>query len=45
MEYIKTPENKRTPEQKAHLKKMADLTKKLRKLKNPTLQSLIGDED
>jgi len=45
MEYIKTPENKRTPEQKAHLKKMADLTKKLRKLKNPTLQSLMGDED
>ena len=45
MKYIKTPENERTPKQKAHLKKMADLTKKLRKLKNPTLQSLIGDED
>ena len=38
MEYLRTPENKRTEEQKVHLKKMAELTKEFRKLKNLTLQ-------
>lgn len=43
--FSKIPQNKRTASQKAHLKKMADLTTKLKKLKSLTEDIDVGHQD
>lgn len=43
--FTKIPQNDRTPKQTAHLKKMADLTAKLKKLKTLTEDIDLGHQD
>ena len=45
VEFTKIPQDDRTPAQKAHLKNMADLTTKLKKLKSLTEDIDVGHQD